>query len=130
MPQLKKGDIVIIQTGAMIPIDGEITSGEAMINESSFTGEPLSKHVKEHDTVFAGTIVEEGKIYVKVRNLQQESRISKIVDMIDTNESLKASIQANAEHLADSIVPFSLMGFLTMLLLTKKFNKSRIDLNG
>lgn len=124
MPQLKKGDIVIIQTGAMIPIDGEITSGEAMVNESSFTGEPLSKHVKEHDTVFAGTIVEEGKIYVKVRNLQQESRISKIVDMIDTNESLKASIQANAEHLADSIVPFSLMGFLTMLLLTRSLTRA------
>lgn len=124
MSQLKKGDIVIVQTGAMIPIDGEIIDGEAMINESSFTGEPLSKHVKENNSVFAGTLVEEGKIFIKVRNLQQESRITKIVDMIDTNESLKASIQANAEHLADSMVPFSLIGFFGLLLFTRNLTRA------
>ena len=60
--------------------------------------EPLSKMVKQGSSVFAGTVVEEGKIYIKVRNLQLESRINKIVDMIDTNESLKAGIQSGAEH--------------------------------
>jgi len=122
--QLKKGDTVVVQTGAMIPVDGEIVLGEALINESSFTGEPLSKMVGVDDTVFAGTVVEEGRIGIRVRNLQQESRISKIVDMIDTNESLKAGIQSKAEHLADSIVPFSFFGFFGMLLLTRSFTRA------
>lgn len=110
--------------GSMIPIDGEVVDGEAMINESSFTGEPLSKHVKKNDTVFAGTLVEEGKLFIRVRNLQNESRISNIVKMIDTNESLKASIQAKAEHLADSIVPFSFLGFFGVLALTRNVTRA------
>jgi len=82
MSDLKQGQTVIVQTGSMVPIDGEIIDGEAMVNESSFTGEPLSKRVTLNDTVYAGTLIEEGKIFVKVRNLQDESRIAKIIDMI------------------------------------------------
>lgn len=111
---LQKEDIVVVQTGSMVPVDGE-----AMINESSFIGEPLSKMVKQGSSVFAGTVVEEGKIYIKVRNLQLESRINKNVDMIDTNESLKAGIQSGAEHLADAIVPYSFVAFFGLLLATR-----------
>lgn len=124
MSKLQKGDVVISKMGSMIPIDGEVVDGEAMINESSFTGEPLSKHVKKNDTVFAGTLVEEGKRFIRVRNLQDESRISNIVKMIDTNESLKASIQAKAEYLADSIVPFSFLGFFGVLALTRNVTRA------
>lgn len=124
MDQLQKGDVVIVQTGSMIPVDGEIEDGEAMVNEASFTGEPLSRRVKAEDTVFAGTLIEEGKLFIKVRNLQDESRISNIVKMIDTNESLKASIQAKAEHLADSIVPFSFIGFFGVLALTRNITRA------
>ena len=116
--------------GSMIPIDGEVVDGEAMINESSFTREPLSKHVKKNDTVFAGTLVEEGKLFIRVRNLQDESRISNIVKMIDTNESLKASIQAKAEYLADSIVPFSFFRFLWRFSFDKKCNTRNISIDG
>ena len=116
---LQKEDIVVVQTGSMVPVDGEVVNGEAMINESSFTGEPLSKMVKQGSSVFAGTVVEEGKIYIKVRNLQLESRINKNVDMIDTNESLKAGIQSGAEHLADAIVPYSFVAFFGLLLATR-----------
>ena len=121
---LQKEDIVIVQTGSMVPVDGEVESGEAMINESSFTGEPLSKMVKQGSSVFAGTVVEEGKIYVKVRNLQLDSRINKIVDMIDTNESLKAGIQSGAEHLADAIVPYSFVAFFGLLLATRSLTRA------
>lgn len=121
---LKRGDIVIVHMGTMIPVDGEIIDGQALINESSFTGEPLSKAVGKDDTVFAGTVVEEGKIYVKVRNLQKESRINKIVDMIDVNETLKAGVQSRAEHLADSIVPFSFLGFFGLLLWTRSLTRA------
>lgn len=116
---LQKEDIVVVQTGSMVPVDGEVVNGEAMINESSFTGEPLSKMVKQGSSVFAGTVVEEGKIYIEVRNLQLESRINKIVNMIDTNESLKAGIQSGAEHLADAIVPYSFVAFFGLLLATR-----------
>ena len=88
---LKRGDIVIVHMGTMIPVDGEITDGQALINESSFTGEPLSKAVGKDDTVFAGTIVEEGKIYVKVRNLQKESRINKIGLLLWTRSLTRAT---------------------------------------
>lgn len=121
---LQKGDTVIVQTGSMVPIDGEVLEGEAMVNESSFTGEPLSKMVKKDSTVFAGTIVEEGKIFIKVRNLQLDSRINKIVDMIDTNESLKAGIQSGAEHLADAIVPYSFIAFFGLLLATRNLTRA------
>lgn len=121
---LQKGDTVIVQMGSMVPVDGEVVLGEGMINEASFTGEPLSKMVKTGSSVFAGTVVEEGKIYVKVRNLQFESRINKIVDLIDTNESLKASIQSDAEHLADAIVPYSFIGFFGLLLLTRNLSRA------
>lgn len=121
---LQKGDTVIVQMGSMVPVDGEVVLGEGMINEASFTGEPLSKMVKAGSSVFAGTVVEEGKIYVKVRNLQFESRINKIVDLIDTNESLKASIQSDAEHLADAIVPYSFIGFFGLLLLTRNLSRA------
>lgn len=124
MQELKKDMIVVLQLGSMIPIDGEIVEGDAMINESSFTGEPLSKHVSIGDSVFAGTLIEEGKIYVKVRNLQDESRIANIMNMIDTCENLKASIQANAEHLADSIVPLSFLGFFSVFALTRNLTKA------
>lgn len=119
MVDLQKGDVVIVATGAMIPVDGEVVKGEGMVNEASFTGEPLSKHVGVHDSVFAGTVVEEGRIYVKVRALAKHSRISNILNMINTNESLKANVQAHAEHLADAIVPFSFLGFFGMLAYTR-----------
>lgn len=121
---LEKGDTVVVQVGTMVPVDGEVVSGTAMINESSFTGEPLSKAVSVGSTVFAGTVVEEGKIFVKVRNLQKESRINKIVDMISENESLKASVQANAEHLADALVPYSFIGFFGLLAITRNLTRA------
>ena len=124
MSDLKQGQTVIVQTGSMIPIDGEIVDGEAMVNESSFTGEPLSKRVTLNDTVYAGTLIEEGKIFVKVRNLQHESRIAKIIDMIDTNESLKASIQSKAEHMADAIVPYSFLGFFGVWAFTRNLTRA------
>ena len=124
MSDLRAGDVVIIQMGSMIPVDGQIVKGEAMVNEASFTGEPLSRHVSEHQSVFAGTLVEEGKIFIQVRKLQSESRIANIVKMIDTNEALKASVQAKAEHLADAIVPFSFFGFFGLLAFTRNVTKA------
>lgn len=104
---VKIGDIVRIRTGAMLPLDGTVFAGEGMINESTMTGEPLSVHKKVGGTVFAGTVLEEGTIDIKVTALTGDSRVSKIVEMIDTGEKLKANIQSKAERLADGIVPIT-----------------------
>lgn len=121
---LSVGDCIRVRTGSMIPVDGEIVDGEAYINESSMTGEPLAVMKSFGDTVFAGTVVEEGTIGICVRELSSNTKISKIIDLIDNSEQLKAGVQSRAEHLADSIVPFSFLGFGLTLLLTRNVTKA------
>lgn len=122
--QLNIGDKIRVRTGSVIPVDGEITDGEAFINESSMTGEPLAVMKSENATVFAGTVVEEGSIVVKVRAISSDTKIQKIIELIDTSENLKAGIQSRAERLADGIVPFSFIGFGLTLLLTRNITKA------
>lgn len=121
---LKVGDCIRVRTGSMIPVDGEIIDGEAYVNESSMTGEPLAVMKAFGDTVFAGTVVEEGAVGICVREISSNTKISKIIDLIDNSEQLKAGVQSRAEHLADSIVPFSFLGFGLTLLLTRNVTKA------
>ncbi len=122
--ELNIGDRIRVRTGSVIPVDGEITEGEAYINESSMTGEPLAVMKSESDTVFAGTVVEEGSIVVKVRAVSSDTKIQKIIELIDSSENLKAGIQSRAEKLADGIVPFSFLGFGLTLLLTRNITRA------
>lgn len=124
MEELKIGDQIRVRTGSVIPVDGEITSGEAYINEASMTGEPLAVMKSAGSTVFAGTVVEEGSVVVKVRAVSSDTKIQKIIELIDTSENLKAGIQSRAERLADSIVPFSFLGFGLTLLFTGNVTKA------
>ena len=124
MADLKKGDIGIINMGMSIPIDGTVKSGDAMVNQAAMTGEPLSIHKKEGDSVFAGTVVEEGNLLVEVRELQDETRISKIVDMISESEKLKAGIHSKAENIANKIVPFSFLLAAGVYIFTKDVSKA------
>ncbi|MFI3209085.1 MAG: heavy metal translocating P-type ATPase [Eubacteriales bacterium] len=124
MKDLQVGDIIHVRLGSMIPVDGTIVDGDALINESTMTGEPLPIHKTYGNTVFAGTIIEEGDICIEVRTLCSDSRISKIIEMIDTGEDTKASIQSNAERLADGIVPISFGAFLGTLLLTGNMSRA------
>jgi heavy metal translocating P-type ATPase len=88
------------------------------------TGEPLPVAKREGITVFAGTVVEEGNIVVNVKALSSNTKISKIIDLIDNSENLKAGVQSRAETLADRIVPFSFLGFLATLVLTRNITKA------
>ncbi|MFI3236431.1 MAG: heavy metal translocating P-type ATPase [Lachnospiraceae bacterium] len=124
MKELEVGDVIHVRMGSMIPVDGSVTGGEALVNESTMTGEPLAVHKNEGSTVFAGTVLEEGDLYIEVRTLSSDSRISKIIEMIDTGEDLKASIQSNAERLADGIVPISFGAFFATLLLTGNMTRA------
>lgn len=118
------GDKIKIRSGGMIPVDGKVVEGEALVNESTMTGEPLS--VLKHDgtTVYAGTVVEEGGIVVEITALSSETRINKIISMIDQSESLKADVHSKAEKLADSIVPFSFMTSIGVYLFTRNITKA------
>jgi heavy metal translocating P-type ATPase len=107
--QLQIGDKVAVRTGSMIPVDGKVYSGEASVNQASMTGEPLPVFKKPGDSVFAGTVLEEGSILIESRALAGESRIDRLVELIDQSESLKAGIQSKAERVADRIVPFSFL---------------------
>lgn len=122
--ELKVGDQIRVRTGSVIPVDGEITSGEAYINEASMTGEPLAVMKSVNATVFAGTVVEEGSVVVRVRAISSDTKIQKIIELIDSSENLKAGIQSRAERLADGIVPFSFLGFGLTLLFTGNVTKA------
>ncbi|MCL2201902.1 MAG: heavy metal translocating P-type ATPase [Oscillospiraceae bacterium] len=122
--QVKVGDTAVVYSGTIIPLDGEVLSGEALVNESSMTGEPHGVRRGAGDSVFAGTVVEEGNIEFRVRTLAENSRISNIVSLIDNSENLKASIQGKAENLADKIVPFSFIASAITLLLTRSITRA------
>ncbi len=124
MSELKVGDNIRVRTGSIIPVDGEVTDGEANVNESSMTGEPLAVMKSKGTTVFAGTTIEEGSLVIKVRAFDEGTKIQKIVELIDTSESLKASIQSKAETLADGIVPYSFLAFGLTLAFTQNITRA------
>lgn len=107
--RIKEGDTVIVRTGSRIPVDGIVIEGEAMVNQSSMTGESLPVMKKEGITVYAGTAVEEGSLAIKTLKAEDETRVARIVKVIEESEGLKAEVQTHAERLADRIVPYSFL---------------------
>lgn len=123
MDQLKLGDTISIYEGTMIPVDGKVVSGIASVDEATMTGESEPAAKQEGSSVYAGTVVAEGNIKVKVRALENETRLSKIVDLIYDGTEQKAKSVAKAERLADRIVPYSLGLALLTGLLTRSLTK-------
>ena len=117
--EVKKGDKIKIHMGDVIPVDGKVVDGDAMVNEASMTGEPLAVHKSPGKTVHAGTVIEEGNIIVEVFSINKETRLNKIIDLIENSEELKADAQSKAESLADSIVPYSFIATALTYLLTR-----------
>ena len=124
MSLVEQGDIVIVKTGSMIPVDGTVVKGEALINEASMTGESAPVRKYNGLSVFAGCIVEDGSINIEVSAIDNQTRISKIIDLIDKSQDLKAQIQQKAQKTADEIVPFSLLTFAGVYLFTRNITKA------
>ena len=103
------GDRVVVRMGNMIPFDGEVDAGEAMVNQASMTGEGTSVHKRCGMSVFAGTVVEEGELIIRVTQTEGCGRFDKIVKMIEGSEKLKSSLESKAERLADRLVPYTLL---------------------
>ena len=121
---IQKGDKIKIHMGDVIPVDGKVVDGDAMVNEASMTGEPLAVHKSLGKTVHAGTVIEEGNIIVEVYSINKETRLNKIIDLIENSEDLKADAQSKAEKLADSIVPYSLLATALTYLITGNATKA------
>ena len=121
---IEKGDKIKIHMGDVIPVDGKVIEGEAMVNEASMTGEPLAVHKRPGKTVHAGTVIEEGNLIVEVYSMNKETRLNKIIDLIENSEALKADTQSKAEKLADSIVPYSFLATALTYLITRNPTKA------
>lgn len=116
---VKVGDVITVNTGNMIPLDGKVVDGEAMINQASITGEPLPVRRCEGGYVYAGTVVEEGSCSVRVEKCSGAGRYDRIVKMIEESEKLKSGAESKAAHLADSLVPYSLGATALIWLITR-----------
>lgn len=122
--EVGKGDMVVVRTGSMIPLDGKVISGDAMVNQASMTGESVPVHKSEGAYVYAGTVVEDGECTIAVENTAGGGRYDRIVKMIEESEKLKSAAEDKASHLADKLVPWSLGGTLLTWLLTRNAAKA------
>ena len=120
---IKKGNVVAVRTGNVIPVDGEILSGEGLVNQASITGEPLAVEKRAGSSVFAGTIVEEGELFIEVRAVGSQTKVQNILTMIDNSQSLKVSSQVRSENLADSLVKYNFLLSLGVFLFTGNLTK-------
>lgn len=122
--EIHTGDLVRVHMGNMVPFDGTVAEGEAMVNQASLTGEsePVRKYIES--TVYAGTVVEEGELTIRVKETNGSSKFDKIVTMIEESEKLKSGLESKAEHLADRLVPYTLLGTGITYLLTGNMTKA------
>ena len=122
--KIQTGDLVRVHMGNMVPFDGTVAEGEAMVNQASLTGEsePVRKYIES--TVYAGTVVEEGELIIRVKETNGSSKFDKIVTMIEESEKLKSGLESKAEHLADRLVPYTLLGTGITYLLTGNMTKA------
>ena len=122
--EIRPGDEVVVHMGNVIPFDGIVSDGEAMVNQASLTGESVPVRRIVENSVYAGTVVEEGELTVLIKEVGGSSRFEKIVTMIEESEKLKSALEGKAEHLADKLVPYSLGGTALTYLLTRNVNKA------
>ena len=122
--EVSKGDMVVVRTGSMIPLDGKVVSGDAMVNQASMTGESVPVHKSVGAYVYAGTVVEDGECTIAVENTAGGGRYDRIVKMIEESEKMKSAAEDKASHLADKLVPWSLGGTLLTWLLTRNATKA------
>lgn len=125
LEEVEIGELVEVNMGSTIPVDGEIIRGYGMVNEASLTGESLPVKKTEGKTVFAGTALEEGALLVKTSKKYDDSRINHIIELIGESEKNKSLAEKKAESLADSIVKYSFLGAGLTYLLTRNFIKAK-----
>ena len=121
---VQTGDLVRVSVGGMIPLDGTVAEGEAMVNQASLTGESVPVRKTEGASVYAGTVLEEGEIVLQVKGAAGSTRYERIIQMIEESEKLKSGLESRAAHLADQLVPYSFLGTTLTYLLTRNVQKA------
>ena len=122
--QIEPEDLVVVRMGNVIPFDGVVSRGEAMVNQASMTGEAVPVKKTAESYVYAGHVVEEGELIICVKAVSKATRFEKIVTMIEESEKLKSNLESHAEHLADQLVPYTLAGTILTWLLTRDVTKA------
>ena len=122
--QIEPEDLVVVRMGNVIPFDGVVSGGEAMVNQASMTGEAVPVKMTAESYVYAGTVVDEGELIICVKAVSRATRFEKIVTMIEESEKLKSNLESHAEHLADQLVPYTLAGTILTWLLTRDVTKA------
>lgn len=118
------GDVIVVRTGNVIPLDGEVLEGDAMVSQASFTGEPLPVHKAEGGYLYAGSVVEEGELAITVRKTNGSGHYDRIVSMIEASEKLKSVAEDKASHLADRLVPWTLGATVLTWLFTRDVTRA------
>ena len=122
--QIQEKDLVVIHMGNVVPFDGTVEAGEGMVNQSSLTGEAVPAAKAPGASVYAGTVLEEGELTIRVKVGSGASKYDRIAAMIEESEKLKSSVEGKAEHLADKLVPYTLAGAAATWLLTRNVTKT------
>ena len=116
---IRPGDKIVIRTGSMIPMDGILAEGEVTVNQASLTGESVPVVNHPGNTVYAGTVIEEGECILEVKQAMGSSRYDQIVTMIEKSEQMKSAAESKAANLADKLVPYTFAGSILSFLLTR-----------
>ena len=121
---VKAGDLIRVHMGNVIPFDGDVAAGEAMVNQTSLTGESAPVRKAEGSFAYAGTVLEEGELTVLVREVTGSGKFDKIVSMIEESEKLKSGTENHALELADRLVPWCLAGTVVTYALTRNVTRA------
>ena len=122
--QIVPGDNIVIHMGNVIPFDGLVVSGTGAVNQATLTGEALPVPKEAGGYVYAGTVLEEGELVLQVKETLGSNKFDKIVMMIEETEKLKSTMEGQAAHLADKLVPYTLAGTGLVYLLTRNVTKA------
>ena len=121
---LKKNDLIVVRAGSQLPADGEVERGEGLVNQAGITGESLPVEKSAGKTVFAGTLLVEGELYIRVRTVGADTKVHNIITMIDQSQALKAVAQKRSEQMAEKIVPFNFLLTGLTYLFTRDITKT------
>ena len=122
--QIRPGDRVVVRAGSVIPLDSVVAKGEITVNQASLTGESVPVAKRPGGAVYAGTVVEEGESVLEVKQASGQSRYDQIVEMIQRSEQMKSAAEAKASNLADKLVPYTFVGSLVSLALTRNLTRA------
>lgn len=121
---LKKDDVIVVREGSTIPADGAVEGGIGSVNQASITGESLPVAKKKGSGVFAGTVLTEGELTIKVRTAGSDTKVQNIINMIDNSQGLKAEVQRQSEMIAEKIVPFNFLLAALTWFFTRNITKT------